>query len=227
MYADTYEFCERLEKFYASQFGFTCDSAPPDGVELPFSLSSLRGLINIPYGNTKAYGSFQGCINVKQEFERNDTTHNVFNINHLNGQYVRLSVDPNFEALNPDSKETRLAGIIGIGGIVKPIIDQVFNSSEILSSVSNYLQFFLNNSIMHKCALFQTKLLYQFIVQSSFLTAEFAWAMCVPDACTPGDISISSNVLFYQAGPKATIISKILTDENKREEMDNFAITMM
>ena len=136
MYADTYEFCERLEKFYASTFGFTCDSAPPGGVQLPFSLSSLRGLINIPYGNTKAYGSFQGCINVKQEFERNDTTFNVYNITKLNGQYVRLSVDPNFEALDPDSnKETRLAGIIGGGGLLKPIIDQVFNSSEILSSV--------------------------------------------------------------------------------------------
>ena len=74
---------------------------------------------------------------------------------------------------------------------------------------------------------FQAKLLYQFIVQTSFLTAEFAWAMCVPDACTPADISISANVLFYGAGPKANIVSKMLTDENKREEMDTFAITMM
>ena len=135
MYAETYEFCERLEKFYASTFGFTCDSAPPEGVQLPFSLSSLRGLVNIPYGNTKAFGSFQGCINVKQEFMRNDSVYNVFNISRLNGQYVRLSIDPNFEALSPNEEEARLAGIIAIGGLLKPTIDQVFNSSEILSSV--------------------------------------------------------------------------------------------
>ena len=139
MYADTYEFCERLEKFYASAFGFTCDSAPPEGVQLPFSLSSLRGLVNIPYGNTKAYGSFQGCINMKQIFERNDTTFNVFNITHLNGQYVRLAIDPNFDALaSGDDKGVRMPGIIAAGGLLKPIIDQVFNSSEILSSVSPF-----------------------------------------------------------------------------------------
>ena len=69
--------------------------------------------------------------------------------------------------------------------------------------------------------------MYQLVVQSSFLTAEFGWAMCVPDACTPTDISISANALFDQAGPKASIISNIQTDENKREEMDNFAIAMM
>ena len=134
MYADTYEFCERLEKFYAAEFGFTCDSAPPN-VTLPFSLNLFRGLINVPFGNTKAFGSFQGCINVKQEFEMNDTVHNIFNISQLNGQYVRLSVDPNFEALMPQRVETRLAGIIAGGGLLGPIIDQVFNSSEILSSV--------------------------------------------------------------------------------------------
>ena len=69
--------------------------------------------------------------------------------------------------------------------------------------------------------------MYQFIVQSSFLTAEFVWAQCVPDACTLTDIIVSANVLFSQAGPKANIISKILTDENKREEMDTFAKTMV
>ena len=136
IYADTYEFCERLEKFYAQTFGFTCDSGPPEGVQLPFSLSSLRGLINIPYGNTKAYGSFPGCINVKKEFMFGDL-HNPYNISHIYGQYVRLSIDPNFGKISgDDAKETRLAGIIAAGGLVKPIIDQVFNSSEILSSVS-------------------------------------------------------------------------------------------
>ena len=135
IYADTYEFCERLEKFYAGEFGFTCDSGPPEGVTLPFSLSSLRGLINIPYGNTKAYGSFPGCVNVKKEFKKGDV-HNPFNIDHINGQYIRLSIDPNFDKITGDTKDTRLAGIIAGGGLLKPIIDQVFNSSQILSSVS-------------------------------------------------------------------------------------------
>ena len=133
IYADTYEFCERLEKFYAGQFGFTCDSGPPEGVTLPFSLSSLRGLINIPYGNTIAYGSFPGCINVKKDFEIGDV-HNPYNISHIYGQYVRLSINPNFSNIGGD-KETRLAGIIASGGLLKPIIDQVFNSSAILSDV--------------------------------------------------------------------------------------------
>ena len=136
IYADTYEFCERLEKFYSEIFGFSCDSGPPEGVQLPFSLSSLRGLINIPYGNTKAYGSFPGCINVKKDFSFGDI-HNPYNISHIHGQYVRLSIDPNFSKITGgDAKETRLAGIIAGGGLFKPIIDQVFNSSEILSSVS-------------------------------------------------------------------------------------------
>ena len=69
--------------------------------------------------------------------------------------------------------------------------------------------------------------MYQFIVQASFSTAEFGWAQCVPDACTPADITTSASIMLDGAGPMTSIISKVLTDENKREELDTFAKAMM
>ena len=75
--------------------------------------------------------------------------------------------------------------------------------------------------------MFQAKTLYQFIVQASFLTAEFGWAQCVPDACTPADITTSASIMLDQVGPMTSITSKVLTDANKREELDTFAKSMM
>ena len=74
---------------------------------------------------------------------------------------------------------------------------------------------------------FQAKVLYQFIVQASYLTAQFGWAQCVPDVCSYTDITTSASIMLDAAGPMASVSSKILTDENKREELDDFAKSML
>ena len=64
--------CDYIDEFklmlemYGFDFPFSCDT---DFGGL--SLSFLRGKIPIPQGNTKAWGSLEGCIGVKTNFKEN------------------------------------------------------------------------------------------------------------------------------------------------------------
>ena len=69
--------------------------------------------------------------------------------------------------------------------------------------------------------------MYQFIVQASYLTAQFGWAQCVPDVCTYTDITTSASIMLNDAGPMAGVSSQLLTDENKRKELDSFGQAMV
>ena len=74
---------------------------------------------------------------------------------------------------------------------------------------------------------FQAKVLYQFIVQASYLTAQFGWAQCVPDVCSYNDTIFSASIMLDAAGPMAGVSSQLLTDENKRKELDSFGQAMV
>ena len=71
IFSGSRDFCDYIDEFklmveiYSGQeFPFSCDT-DFGGV----SLSFLRGKISIPQGNTKAWGSLEGCIGVKTNFK--------------------------------------------------------------------------------------------------------------------------------------------------------------
>ena len=70
IFAGSRDMCDYLDeaKFYADLQGYdfplTCDS-----VFAGQSLSFLRGRVPIPLGNTKAWGSMEGCIGAKATFK--------------------------------------------------------------------------------------------------------------------------------------------------------------
>ena len=65
---------------------------------------------------------------------------------------------------------------------------------------------------------------------------EFKYATCIPDVCTYGDASISNYVMYstfnattepMPMGGSTDYSAIATTEENKRREMDSFAISMM
>ena len=65
---------------------------------------------------------------------------------------------------------------------------------------------------------------------------EFKYATCIPDVCTYGDAAISNYVMYstfnattepMPMGGYTDYMAIAPTEENKRREMDSFAISMM
>ena len=115
IYSDSYDFCQLLDQ-YQGVIPFNCDS---------YSLGFLKGRIALPMGNTKAYGSFEGCLAVKTALKYGEDN-NPFNIGNFSGNYMRLKI----KSLAPKSKPgTRMAPIIANGGLLDPIIQNFINIS--------------------------------------------------------------------------------------------------
>ena len=123
---------------------------------------SLKGLLNIPLGNTHAFGSYEGCLAAKSNYmspckdsitQEPIETCNPLNLEkEFNGAWLPLTVVStiDLENLSPPEKNTRIAsGISIIGGIGGGIFDQ-FNLTDI-DSVSISLEFlviFQNPSLL-------------------------------------------------------------------------------
>ena len=69
--------------------------------------------------------------------------------------------------------------------------------------------------------------LYFGIRGTFFEIAQFSYGICTPDVCSADDIVTSANILFNDGGLDAVPISRGITEENKREELDSFGTSMM
>lgn len=69
--------------------------------------------------------------------------------------------------------------------------------------------------------------LYFGIQGTFFEIAQFSYGICVPDVCSADDIVTSAKKLFNDGGLDAVAISRDVTEENKREELDSFATSML
>ena len=69
--------------------------------------------------------------------------------------------------------------------------------------------------------------LYFGIKDTFFEFAQFSYGICAPDVCSADDIVTSAKKLFNDGGLDAVAISRDVTEENKREELDSFATSML
>ena len=94
IFADSIEFCDFLARFSPAILGgqyVTCQDIIA-AMNLP-DLISLKGLITIPMGNTKAYGSFDGCLDSKSIIPMDNMTYNPLGLDfNFRGKHVPLAI---------------------------------------------------------------------------------------------------------------------------------------
>ena len=195
IFADTQDICSILELG-----GTSCDD---------IGLSFLKGLINIPVGNTHAYGSFEGCISVQSNILSNQSF-NPFQLEEdMQGFYVPLKLLSTVDLSNGFLAETKMAPIIGtIGGSLAPIIATLLNSSYVSGDIEQMIS----------------------VIQAIYFTTfDFQWAMCIPDACNEQDV-LTNNAILYKPLNLTTALgfgNQGFTTETKRVPMDNYAVSIM
>ena len=69
--------------------------------------------------------------------------------------------------------------------------------------------------------------LYSAIEGAFFETAQFSYGLCAPDVCSFDDIDRSAKILFQDAGLDAEGITRPVSENNKRAEMDSYAISIL
>ena len=108
IFAGSRDLCYTLDeiKYYSEaqgyEFPMTCDSEFNGQ-----SLSFLRGKIPIPFGNTKAWGSVEGCIGVKATFKPDDPLYDLFQAFRLSG-FAGIWTVQKFQVPMPSQSERDL-----------------------------------------------------------------------------------------------------------------------
>ena len=141
------DICEVLDQFgnlFAPGLNLNCNFLE---MSLKLPEHTLSGLLNIPLGNTHAFGSYEGCLAVHNYYDNpeepclnsdNQTvTCNPLKIEEFNGSWMPMSVKSTI-TLDAPKKTSRMAsGITIIGGLGDLILANITQ----FESVSRYSSF--------------------------------------------------------------------------------------
>jgi hypothetical protein len=97
-----------------------------------FGLGFLKGIINIPMGNTLALGSFEGCLSAKSDINFTSPLNPYSMTENFMGQYIPLLLSPANTGMNKVDMKLkrnlpRIGTGIGVGGIIPPLLGPILD----------------------------------------------------------------------------------------------------
>ena len=131
IYTRSMDICEVLDRFgnvFAPGSNLNCNF-----LELSLNLpeNTLSGLLNIPLGNTHAFGSYEGCLAVRTNYDNSEApcvaplpppynitqTCNPLSAAEYNGSWMPMSVVSTVSIAPPQKTSRMASGISIIGGL--------------------------------------------------------------------------------------------------------------
>ena len=148
IYTRSMDICEVLDQFgnvFAPGSNLNCNF-----LEMSLNLPehTLSGLLNIPLGNTHAFGSYEGCLAVHNYYDNPEepcvnpitnqtTTCNPLSVEEFNGSWMPMSVKSTISLDAPQKTSRMASGISIIGGLGDLILANITQ----IESVSRYSSF--------------------------------------------------------------------------------------